>query len=361
MLFLIRHPLKGCQKLFVMKSTDRKRSKLVVLMQYATFEIPAVAEWYASVGGRVKTMVISKAPKRDFLSKKGLLCEWAKAFAKWAVQPLSFRNRTIYCTTAQLPFMLLARLSGWCWGDYRVYFHNFYLHELGQKPAVKRALRFLLANRHLTILTQSEGEIEYYKALSDKISLKFIPFCSDFTPISGQLPPDVALPASYIFTGGYTNRDYRLMLRLAARFPDERFVFVASSLNAIEASDVPGNVILLRDLPKHQFESLLAGAKIVVVPLKEDVGASGQMLAVSAMRNGKPVVYADLSVISYFFRKDSGIPYEIGNLDSLAGAVGTYLSDPAMMDRHGRNSRTRSMEFTIDRQVPLIREAMELE
>lgn len=329
-------------------------------MQYATFEIPAVAEWYASVGGRVKTMVISKAPKRDFLSKKGLLCEWAKAFVKWSVQPLSFRNRTIYCTTAQLPFMLLARMSGWCWGDYRIYFHNFYLHELGQKPAVKRALRFLLANRRLTILTQSEGEIEYYRALSDKVSLKFIPFCSDFTPITGQLPQGVGLPSSYIFTGGYTNRDYPLMLRLAARFPDERFVFVASSLNDIVATDVPGNVTLLRDLPKPQFESLLSGAKIVVVPLKEDVGASGQMLAISAMRNAKPVVYADLPVISYFFNGDSGVPYKIGDLDSLAAALRTYLSDPDRMDRHGRNAQARSMEFTIDSQVPLIREAMEL-
>lgn len=71
MLFLIKHPIKGCQKLFVMKSTDRKRSKMVVLMQYATFEIPAVAEWYASVGGRVKNHGDFKGPETGFSVEKG--------------------------------------------------------------------------------------------------------------------------------------------------------------------------------------------------------------------------------------------------------------------------------------------------
>lgn len=245
-------------------------------------------------------------------------------------------------------------------GDYHVYFHNFYLHGLGRKPVVKQILKFLLDNTHLTIFTQSEGEIDYYRSLSTKASLKFIPFCSDFTPITGQFPTEAAIPESYIFTGGYTNRDYPLMFSLASRFPDQKFVFVASSLNGISVPPSLSNVTLLCDLPKNQFESLLAGAEIVVVPLKEDVGASGQMLAISAMRNGKPIIYTDLPVISYFFSNGSGLSYKMGDIESLSAALSAYLSDEAVMQSNGQAALDRSRQFTIANQTPLIYESMGL-
>lgn len=203
-----------------MASSEHCGKTMVVLNQYKSYGLPSVAEWYAANGGEVRLLYISEASKSGFLSKKGLLREWTKAFFKWAVQPLTFRNRIVYCTSAQLPFMLICRLAGLALGDCRVYFHNFYLHELGRKPLVKRILRFLLADSRFTILTQSEGEIEYYRALSSKVNLKFIPFCSDFTPVAKEDQRTAGLPDSYVFTGGYTNRDYPLMFRLAGRFPD---------------------------------------------------------------------------------------------------------------------------------------------
>ncbi|MDE5690530.1 MAG: hypothetical protein K2I38_07575 [Duncaniella sp.] len=341
-----------------MASSEHCGKTMVVLNQYKSYGLPSVAEWYAANGGEVRLLYISEAPKPGFLSKKRLLCEWAKAFFKWAVQPLTFRNRVVYCISAQLPFMLICRLAGPALGNCRVYFHNFYLHELGRKPLVKRILKFLLADSRFTILTQSEGEIGYYRALSSKVNLKFIPFCSDFTPVASTHPKPTGLPDSYVFTGGYTNRDYPLMFRLAGRFPDRHFVFVASSLNAIECPPSLTNVTLMRDLPKDQFEAVLTGAEVVIVPLREDVGASGQMLAVSAARNAKPVVYTDLSVINYFFSDGAGIPYSLGDLDSLAAGLQALLSDPDLRERCGRKALERSRNFTMDAQLPLLRDVM---
>ena len=343
-----------------MASSEHCGKTMVVLNQYKSYGLPSVAEWYAANGGEVRLLYISEASKSGFLSKKGLLREWTKAFFKWAVQPLTFRNRIVYCTSAQLPFMLICRLAGLALGDCRVYFHNFYLHELGRKPLVKRILRFLLADSRFTILTQSEGEIEYYRALSSKVNLKFIPFCSDFTPVAKEDQRTAGLPDSYVFTGGYTNRDYPLMFRLAGRFPDRQFVFVASSLNGIECPPSLDNVTLLYNLPKDQFESILTGAEVVIVPLREDVGASGQMLAISAARNAKPVVYTALSVISYFFSDGAGSPYRLGDLDSLSAGLHALLSDSGLRERCGRKALERSRNFTMDAQLPLLRDVMAL-
>ena len=101
---------------------------------------------------------------------------------------------------------------------------------------------------------------------------------------------------------------------------------------------LPDNVTLLYNLPKDQFESILTGAEVVIVPLREDVGASGQMLAISAARNAKPVVYTDLSVISYFFSDGAGIPYRLGDLDSLSAGLHALLSDYGLRERCGRKA-----------------------
>lgn len=110
-----------------MASSEHCGKTMVVLNQYKSYGLPSVAEWYAANGGEVRLLYISEASKSGFLSKKGLLREWTKAFFKWAVQPLTFRNRIVYCTSAQLPFMLICRLAGLALGDCRVYFHNFYI------------------------------------------------------------------------------------------------------------------------------------------------------------------------------------------------------------------------------------------
>ena len=106
------------------------------------------------------------------------------------------------------------------------------------------------------------------------------------------------------------------MLQLAKTNAKRRFLFVASKLNK-GLNSLPSNVELKRDVSPQEFGKLMEGASIVVVPLKEDVGSSGQMLCIQSMRYHKPIVYTDVSSINYYFTETSGIPYEIGSLDSL--------------------------------------------
>ena len=89
--------------------------------------------------------------------------------------------------------------------------------------------------------------------------------------------------------------------------PAEKFVFVASKLNRELLNEhIPDNVIMCYDVSTLEFERYLAESKLVVILLKENVGASGQMLCLQAMRNRKAIIYTDISSINYYFTKEAG-------------------------------------------------------
>lgn len=92
----------------------------------------------------------------------------------------------------------------------------------------------------------------------------------------------------FIFTGGYSNRDYDLLLSATAEVPAQ-VVIVASSRNQISAP-VGANTTIHRDLPEGEFEKLLAHSRLVAMPLKSTGEACGQSVLLRVLRNGKPLV-----------------------------------------------------------------------
>lgn len=218
-------------------------------------------------------------------------------------------------------WMAVVRLFGPMLGpNFHLYLYNFYLHSLGGNAAVRTILRFLLASPRVTVIAQSPGEVDYYAALARNVP-QFVPYCEqDYAlPTVLNLVPN----ARYLFAGGYSNRDYEVVLDCAREFPDQEFVIVPSFLNKeLVDEGMPPNITVFRDLNPLEFYGLLEKSAGVIIPLKEDVGSSGQMVAISAMRFGKPVIYADIPAINYYFEENkSGIPYRIGDSGSLIAAV----------------------------------------
>lgn len=238
--------------------------------------------------------------------------------------------------------MLFTRLFGGILGsESHLYLYNFYLHGLGKNKYVQMALRFMMDNDRLTLMAQTPDEIEFYRRLSKKINLCFVPYCSDLE----ERHTEVSLAEGYVFTGGYTNRDYQLMLKLAERMPERKFLFVASKMNK-GLDKLPPNVELKREVTPSEFGKLMERAAIVVVPLREDVGSSGQMLCIQAMRYHKPVVYTNVSSISYYFSENSGIPYQLGNVDSLQAALASLYDDEGKAREMGENAYKESLKYT---------------
>ncbi|MCE5336073.1 MAG: glycosyltransferase [Desulfobacteraceae bacterium] len=211
---------------------------------------------------------------------------------------------------------------------------NWYLHGLESHPAVIRILSFLLDEK-ITILLQSPREKTLYKLRYPAIRTFFIPYCQAPVPHSGK--PDAK--QDYVFAGGYTNRDYETLISAAKASP-YKFVIACSALNALPP--VSPNVAVYRDIPREAFNRLMANAGVIVLNLRDQVGSSGQMVALAAMSMGKAIVYADNEGISYYFKgPDCAVPYTMRDARDLAAKIGVLMEDEQMRKRLGESARQR--------------------
>lgn len=274
-----------------------------------------------------------------FISKTQLIIRELKCCLKFLLILPSLRNKKVFCLGGHYAVLFLTKIFAPVLGvDFKLYLYNFYLHAAGERKVVQRILRFLLKRDNCTLIVQSPHEIDFYKALSSSIQLFFVPCCADLFDKS-KMAEESFPEGGYVFTGGYTNRDYELLISCAQRFPDEKFIMVASALNAeVKKEKLPDNITLYTDIPRLDFESLVSGASIVIVPLKNNVGASGQILCLSAMQNKKPIIYSDVSAINYYFNSDSGVPYKMGDIDSLTSALSFVLEQPERRKRMGEEA-----------------------
>lgn len=106
--------------------------------------------------------------------------------------------------------------------------------------------------------------------------------------LNGRADKSEIVEGDYIFSGGYTNRDYDLLIE-AARTLETKIVIAASERNQIKTTVTP-NMVIYRDLDEGGFEKLLAGAKLVVLPLRETGEACGQSVLLRVLRNAKPLI-----------------------------------------------------------------------
>jgi glycosyltransferase involved in cell wall biosynthesis len=91
----------------------------------------------------------------------------------------------------------------------------------------------------------------------------------------------------YIFTGGYSNRDYETFLA-AVGAVRHQVIAVASALNDLH--DTPPNVDLRLDISWDEFEELVRRCAVLVLPLREGGEACGQGVLVRGIHHHRPVV-----------------------------------------------------------------------
>ena len=153
---------------------------------------------------------------------------------------------------------------------------------------------------------------------------------------------------NYIFAGGYTNRDYNCLINAAKKINYE-FLIICSRLNKI-TEKLP-NLKILKDVNTEEFFCYLNNSKIVVIPLEEDTGSSGQMVALAAMFLKKAIIYTNVSCLSQYFEDGiSGICYEKGNSEDLALKISYLLQNDALCYKLGTSASKKFHEsFHISR------------
>ena len=286
---------------------------------------------------------------RLFSNKREIILGEVRTFIIGLINIGSFRNKKIVCFGGHYSMLLITRLFGLFLGrEYHLYIYNYYLHELGNNKLIKKILHFLLNSKNSTIIVQSPYELKYYRTIS-KNEVYFIPYCEDSEFV---LDESMISDRKYLFTGGYTNRDYDLIIKCARFNSSVNFVVVVSKLNkALKREELPDNILLYEDIDYPAFNDLMARSFGVVVPLKEDVGASGQMLCIGAMKMSKPIIYCNISSVNYYFSDNNfGIPYTLGDIDSLNGAVHKLYSDDFDHIEMGKKAYYHYLEnFTLNK------------
>jgi glycosyltransferase involved in cell wall biosynthesis len=130
----------------------------------------------------------------------------------------------------------------------------------------------------------------------------------------------------YVFTGGYSNRDYETFFAAAGRL-DCEVVAVASKLNNLRGT--PPNVELRLDTSWEEFEDLIGGCALLVLPLQEGGEACGQNVLFRGIRHRRPVVATRHdSLVDYL---GDGYPGFVaaGDADGLRTAMERGLRDAA--------------------------------
>jgi glycosyltransferase involved in cell wall biosynthesis len=252
------------------------------------------------------------------VSKAGLVATELGFFVRLLATPRLYRRgRRFVCQGGHYGTLLFARLLKALGREPEVILLNFYLHGLRDNRIVVFALSRLLRG-NVRIVSQSPADTEYFLRFVEADRVLTLPYAQGSS--IGVEGSDVR-SGPYVFSGGWTNRDYDALLRCAAQLPDISFTIVASAKNRL-IEQAPANVRLLLDIDQAEFNQLLAGSKFVVIPLQEDVGSSGQMVLLSAMELGKPVIVPRVGAVTEYVEDGvTGVLYELGDEQALAGAI----------------------------------------
>jgi glycosyltransferase involved in cell wall biosynthesis len=182
-----------------------------------------------------------------------------------------------------IPVLLLVRL-GLLRRPRRLVSMGAFVHDERVRGTVNLVLGVLKSDE-LEFIAFSEAE---RRNLCEVVGIR--PKCVHRVVYRGNvLQPVVASPCDgdYIFTGGYSNRDYATFFDAVSPL-EHSVVTVASTLNDLK--EVPRNVDLRLDIPWEEFEDLVGGCALLVLPLQEGGEACGQNVLFRGIRHSRPVV-----------------------------------------------------------------------
>ena len=143
------------------------------------------------------------------------------------------------------------------------------------------------------LLALGEGEVSGLQAEFGPLpGLELLPFAVDFS-FWQQPAHDVVRNPVVLFVGNDINRDYELLVRIAASMPDVKFQFVTAML---AAGSTPKNVELINSnwqtsaVTDEGMRELYQQSAAVIIPLRNTLQPSGQSVCLQAMACGAPVV-----------------------------------------------------------------------
>lgn len=143
-------------------------------------------------------------------------------------------------------------------------------------------------------------------------------------PVTGTNPTE---EHGYVFCGGRNGRDWNFLLETARLIPDTRFKVAMPRQCAANLESVPDNVEVFCDIPPEQFNSLLAGAGVIAMPLDTEAPA-GLIVIFQAAALEKPVAITSTIATRDYMADGRGLALD-RDPALWAAEIKRLLADPA--------------------------------
>ncbi len=150
----------------------------------------------------------------------------------------------------------------------------------------------------------------------------------------------------YIFSGGDGDRDYETLLKAVEGLGVK--VIIATRLNNWNG-DVPVSEQVKAFPTSHEdFRKWMAGAKLVVVPMRRGLlHSGGQQTYLNAMAMGKPVIVADdLGAKDYIQGGINGLIVPAGDVEGLRKTIKSVLENPEFASRLSNKAKNAYASFS---------------
>ena len=143
----------------------------------------------------------------------------------------------------------------------------------------------------------------------------------------------------YVLSAGRSGRDYALLTEVFATLPYELHI-VCDAEDSMRELAIPPNVSVLRQCYGNEYLKEIAGASLVVIPLKDDDISVGQMVLLQAMALGKPVVITRTSTTEEYGKHLETLYFvNHGSKDDLAHAITCLQQDDELRSSLGARAR----------------------
>jgi glycosyltransferase involved in cell wall biosynthesis len=202
------------------------------------------------------------------------------------------------------------------------------LEQLRNRPA--RHLFESAYRRLQAIVAYGWGEVDALRAWlgDDGSKVVFVPFGVDTTYFAPQ--PGRPAEADVVSIGMDPRRDFELLLRLAERLPERTFRVVASAEHARSFGTVPRNVAVETDVSFSTVRDRLAGARVVVLPVRDNSYSGATTVLLQGMATGKPIVVSRTAAIARGYHLEDDVNCRLvlpGDLAALEHSVSSVLAD----------------------------------
>lgn len=218
-----------------------------------------------------------------------------------------------------------------------------------RKSSLLRLFRWMY---YRLLLSKTDAVICYSKheslILPDLFRLKNTLFASMLFGGKLNIPKELVVKnggePGYIVSAGRSGRDYNLLCEAVRSLPVKLHI-ICDSRRALEGVDIPQNVTVLDDCHGKKYIEELAGADMVILPLRDSNLSSGQMVLLDAMALGKVVIITKtLTTIEYGEHLKTCYFVEPDSVAELQRAI-EVCYEPSVIDSVGAGARQRYQDF----------------